>query len=230
MYFKILAASVSLTTIAIWGFLTVYWASIAHETGRLVQINAVFVNRDIANGVNGTLGNTVRETVFQSLNQTHHLGWTEEPSSKVPTRASIEQALVEDEWAWVFLVVGENATQNLTIARENGISTYNPRNAITIYYNQARNELASGKILPIAQQIAQQSSQQASVQTLEQYLTQQSGNATAMANLATAPQTAGNAFGITTVDFRPFDQAVASAVVLVGLIYLTLLAFIQTMA
>ncbi|TIB58762.1 hypothetical protein E3P77_04176, partial [Wallemia ichthyophaga] len=144
--------------------------------------------------------------------------------------ASIEQALVEDEWAWVFLVVGENATQNLTIARENGISTYNPRNAITIYYNQARNELASGKILPIAQQIAQQSSQQASVQTLEQYLTQQSGNATAMANLATAPQTAGNAFGITTVDFRPFDQAVASAVVLVGLIYLTLLAFIQTMA
>ncbi|TIA77087.1 hypothetical protein E3P98_04174, partial [Wallemia ichthyophaga] len=164
------------------------------------------------------------------LNQTHHLGWTEEPSSKVPTRASIEQALVEDEWAWVFLVVEENATQNLTIARENGISTYNPRNAITIYYNQARNELASGKILPIAQQIAQQSSQQASVQTLEQYLTQQSGNATAMANLATAPQTAGNAFGITTVDFRPFDQAVASAVVLVGLIYLTLLAFIQTMA
>ncbi|EOR04816.1 Nitrosoguanidine resistance protein SNG1 [Wallemia ichthyophaga EXF-994] len=230
IYFKVLAFSVLLTIITIWSCLSVYWASVAHETGRLVQINAVFVNRDIANGVNGTLGNTVRETVFQSLNQTHHLGWTEEPSSKVPTRASIEQALVEDEWAWVFLVVGENATQNLTIARENGISTYNPRDAITIYYNQARNEQASGKVLPMAQQLAQQGSQQASAQMLGQYLTQQGSNATAMANLAAAPQTASNAFGISTVNFRPFNQPVASAVTLVGLIYLTILAFIQTMA
>ncbi|TIB58763.1 hypothetical protein E3P77_04175, partial [Wallemia ichthyophaga] len=156
--------------------------------------------------------------------------WTEEPSSKVPTRASIEQALVEDEWAWVFLVVGENATQNLKIARENGISTYNPRDAITIYYNQARNEQASGKVLPMAQQLAQQGSQQASAQMLGQYLTQQGSNATAMANLAAAPQTASNAFGISTVNFRPFNQPVASAVTLVGLIYLTILAFIQTMA
>lgn len=230
IYFKILGGSVILTTIAIWSCLSVYWASVAHETGRLGQVNSVFVNRDITNGVNGTLGDTVRQTIFETLNQKHHLGWTEEPSSKVPTAASIEQALVEDEWAWIFVVVEENATQNLISARENGDSSYNPRNALSIYYSEARNEQAAGKVLPIAQQLAQQASQQASAQSLGQYLTQQGGNATAMSNLAAAPQTASNAFAYTAVNFRPFDQPVASAVTLVGLIYLTILAFIQTMA
>ncbi|TIA86348.1 hypothetical protein E3P99_03710 [Wallemia hederae] len=230
IYFKILGGSVVLTTIAIWSCLSVYWASVAHETGRLVQVNSVFVNRDITNGVNGTLGNTVRDTIFQSLTQTHHLGWTEEPSSKVPDVASLEQALVEDEWAWVFVVVEENATQNLITARENGDASYNPRDAVRIYYSQARNEQAAGKYLPIAQQLAQQGTTQAATQMLGQYLTQQGGNATAMSNLANAPQTASNAFAYTAVNFRPFDQPVASAVTLVGLIYLTILSFIQTMA
>ncbi|TIB72243.1 hypothetical protein E3Q18_00284 [Wallemia mellicola] len=229
-YFKILSGSVVLTIIAIWSCLQVYWASIAHESGRLFQVNSVFVNRDITNGVNGTLGDTLRTTIFQSLNEKHHLGWTEEPSEKVPTAESIEEALVEDEWAWVFVVAEQDATQNLITARENGDSSYDPMSSVSIYYAEARNEQAAGIVLPTTQKLVQQATIQAGTQMLAAYMSQQGGNVTAMEALTNAPQTAATPFATTINNFRPFDQPVARAITLVGLIYLTILSFICTMA
>lgn len=180
--------------------------------------------------MNGTLGNTLRSTIFQTLNANQHLGWTEEPSEKVPTAESMEKALVEDEWAWIFVVAEQDATQKLITARENGDSSYNPMSSISIYYAEARNEQAAAVTFPTSQALVQQAATQAGTQMLAAYMSQQGGNATAMEALANAPQTVATPFAATINNFRPFDQPVARAITLVGLIYLTILSFICTMA
>lgn len=48
-----------------------------------------------------------------------------------------------------------------------------------------------------------------------------------MALLAQAPNTVANAFSLTMVNIRPYTHTVATAVTLVGLIYLLVLSFIQ---
>ena len=180
--------------------------------------------------MNGTLGDTLRSTIFQTLNAEQHLGWTEEPSEKVPTAESIEKALVEDEWAWIFVVAEQDATQRLITARENGDSSYDPMSSVSIYYAEARNEQAAAMTSATSQALVKQATTQAGIQMLAAYMSQQGGNVTAMEALTNAPQTAASPFSVTINNFRPFNQPVARAITLVGLIYLTILSFICTMA
>jgi len=48
-----------------------------------------------------------------------------------------------------------------------------------------------------------------------------------MSLLAQAPNTVSNAYSSTSINLRPYTHTVATAVTLVGLIYLLVLSFIQ---
>jgi hypothetical protein len=55
------------------------------------------------------------------------------------------------------------------------------------------------------------------------------GNATAMNLLAQAPTTVTNGLSYTLNNLRPYNQPVAQAITLVGLIYMLIFSFVVTM-
>lgn len=104
-------------------------------------------------------------------------------------------------------------------------------NAISIYYAQARNEIGIGSfVMPITQAVLAQSVTQYSIKCTAQYLGGISGNATAIQNLAKAPQTVTQPFYWTMKNLRPYTTQVATAITLVGQIYVCIFAFFITMA
>jgi hypothetical protein len=67
------------------------------------------------------------------------------------------------------------------------------------------------------------------VPSLTSSLSEQAGNQTAMTNLAQAPTTVSQPVSYTLFNLRPYNQPVAAAITLVGLIYMLIFAFIITM-
>lgn len=109
----------------------------------------------------------------------------------------------------VLLLVETDATARLSQARENGNATYNPNSAITVYYNQGRNEIATGNyIIPITTALLQSSCSSYATYAAQRYLAQiRPGgvvNDTAFELLAQAPMTLSPAVGWTMVNLRPY--------------------------
>lgn len=74
-----------------------------------------------------------------------------------------------DEGCWAAVVIQSGATANLTIARQNGLSSWNGSNAITVFYSQARQETATGSYLvPYLQAALAQITGQYSAQSVAQ--------------------------------------------------------------
>ena len=61
-------------------------------------------------------------------------------------------------------------------------------------------------------------------------LSENGNNATAMSAIAQAPTTISNSISYTLFNLRPYNQPVATAITLVGLIYMLIFAFTLTMA
>lgn len=92
--------------------------------------------------------------------------------------------------------------------------------AISVYYNQGRNEVATNSyVLPITQAILGRVTVQLGAQIATQYLASISGNQTAIGLLARSPQTIANPIAFQLFNLRPYSSPVASAVTLVGFIY-----------
>jgi hypothetical protein len=124
----------------------------------------------------------------------------------------------------LFVSVTEGATDQLVTARANGDASYNPMNAISVYYAQGRNEVATGNyIMPITQAVLVDAISQLVTQEAAQYLGSISGNQTALNLLARAPQTIANPVYFQLFNLRPYTAQVATAVTLVGFIYVIIL-------
>ena len=96
-------------------------------------------------------------------------------------------------------------------ARANGDASYNPALALTLIYNQGRNELvANNYVVPYGETLLNSALNNISASFAVDYLTQQAGNATALAALQKAPLTIGAPFWYTPVNIRPYSAMVAS--------------------
>lgn len=158
------------------------------------------------------------------------LGWQQIPSSEFASSAAVGDAIV-DERAWIAIVIEQNASNNLINARANGDTSYNPMNAISVYYAQGRNEIGTGSYaVPITQTLITQLIGKFSAQTTGQYLSQVASNTTAIQNLARAPLTISQPVFYTIRNLRPFSTQTATAITLVGQIYVCIFAFFITMA
>ncbi|KAF8756448.1 hypothetical protein RHS01_04290 [Rhizoctonia solani] len=173
-------------------------------------------------------GGEVGRTVVQGLLATtqsgtkQHLGWIEVPGDHVD---NVGEAIV-DEQAWGAVVINPGASAALATARTVGNSTYNPMTAITFYYAQARNEQATGTYVnPLTTQALTQILQQYNAQSASSYLASVSGNATALQAVTSAPLTLTSGIWWTTENLRPFNAPVATALTMVGQIYLCIFAF-----
>ncbi|KAG8692181.1 hypothetical protein FRC08_009958 [Ceratobasidium sp. 394] len=224
IYMKIMLGTLMLTIVMMWICVPVYWGSLARSATHAPSLKTWVIDRD---------GGEVGQAVVQGLLATtqggtkQHLGWRQIPADQVD---DVAYAIV-DEQAWGAVVINPGATARLAAARASGNSSYNPMSAITFYYAQARNEQATGSyVSPLTIQALTQTLQQFNAKSAATYLSSVAGNATALAALSAAPQTLSPGIWWATENLRPYNAPVATALTLVGQIYLCIFAFIITMS
>ncbi|KAH7325194.1 hypothetical protein B0J17DRAFT_682613 [Rhizoctonia solani] len=218
VYTKIMLATLALTIITMWICLPVYWGSLARTNTHAPSLKMWVMDRD---------GGEIGQTVVQGLLATtqsgtkQHLGWLQVPSDHVDNVGDA----IGDEQAWGAVVA------RLVAARSSGNSSYSPMSAITFYYAQARNEQATGSYVnPLTTQALTQILQQYNARSAASYLASISGNASALQAVTSAPQTLTSGVWWTIENLRPYNAPVATALTLVGQIYLCIFAFILTMS
>jgi hypothetical protein len=175
----------------------------------------------------GPIGQAVTEFL---LPRKHDLGYFVTPADHFANVAAIEHDVVQ-EGSWAAIVINAGASDAVAAARASGDSSYDGRSAISFIYAQARNELATGSYLvPLGSAALAQITEQLSAKSVAEFLTANSGNATAIAAVARAPVTLTTPISYSLVNLRPYNQPVATAITLVGLIYMLIFSFIMTMS
>lgn len=123
--------------------------------------------------------------------------------------------------------VEPNASNNLAVARQTGDTSYSSSAAISVYYAQGRNEIAVGSyVLPIVQPLLGRILGQFNAKSVAEYIAANSGNATALQLLSRAPQTLSQPIWYTLFNVRPYTAQVASAITLVGHIYVIIFSYV----
>lgn len=228
-YFAIVIKPVVLVLLLMWVSLPVYWGALFDSAQLTDNFDAWFVNRDGAR-----IGNTLWQTFSNTTAPGQHLGWQLVDPAAAGNDDDIVNAVI-GERAWVVVVIEANATMNLARARMNGDANYDPRDAITVYYAQARQETAVGTyVLPITTRLLTASATAYATASAQRYFAQitpgDTVNQTAVQLLAQAPQTISPGVSWNMVNLRPYTTPAALAVTLVGNIFLTIFAFVMTMA
>ncbi|KAG8700338.1 hypothetical protein FRC11_013024 [Ceratobasidium sp. 423] len=224
LYTKIILGTLVLTIVIMWICLPVYWGSLARTNTHAPSLKMWVMDRD-----GGEIGQTVVRGLLATTQSgtKQHLGWIQVPGDHVD---NVGDAIV-DEQAWGAVVINPGASTRLAAARAAGNSSYSPMSAITFYYAQARNEQATGSYVnPLTAQALTQILQQYNARSAASYLSSISGNASALQAVTSAPQTLTAGVWWTTENLRPYNAPVATALTLVGQIYLCIFAFIITMS
>ncbi|KAG9047508.1 hypothetical protein FS837_002093 [Tulasnella sp. UAMH 9824] len=238
MYFNILGMTVVLLIVAMWLFFSLYWGSLGETAQHVPNLKGYVINRDGSVG-DGLLGQAIvaafeANSRGEGVPEKQHLTWTVVDSSYLASNEDVAHAVVEEE-VWAAVVVNSDATSILTSARSSGNSSYDPRTAITFYYNQGRNEIAANSfIVPYTNTLLQSTLSAFNAKTNAQYFTSLANGAEktrqeAAVAISQAPQTVSQPFGYQAVNLRPYTKTASQAVLLVGQIYIIILGFIITM-
>ncbi|ORY30405.1 hypothetical protein BCR39DRAFT_564917 [Naematelia encephala] len=218
---KILGMVTVLSVIVMWLCLPLYWGSLWKADKYTNKLTVRVIDRD---------GSTLGASISQGLLAQTNLKYFTTSPSEFPTSDDVAHDIVQ-EGAWASIVISAGATAALQTARQIGNASYNGSEVVQVYYAQARQETAVGNyLLPHMQIALGQICGQVGAQSNTQYLSQNAGNQTAITLLATAPSTISNPVFYTLNNLRPYNQPVAAAITLVGLIYMLIFAFIITMA
>ncbi|KAI0739998.1 hypothetical protein C8Q80DRAFT_208199 [Daedaleopsis nitida] len=228
-YLKIIGRATALIMVLMWICLPVYWGALSNSANLTGNLEAWFIDRDGAR-----VGQGLVQAVLNYSAPGPQLDWKIKASRDVGNDDNVQRMILEDR-VWVAVVVQPNATTQLSRARANGDTTYDPSSAIKVFYSQARQEIATGNYLvPLTTQMLQSTTTAYSSQTAQRYFAQINSNgepnATALRLIANAPQTITPGISWTMVNLRPYNAPAAQAVTLVGNIFLCIFAFMITMA
>ncbi|KAF7310322.1 DUF3533 domain-containing protein [Mycena indigotica] len=147
--------------------------------------------------------------------------WTVVPASRFPGGIAQLQDEIVDEKAWYAVTINRGATTNLSAAVAAVDAAYNSSSAITFFGSEARNE----NIYRIHYRVVTAQLDAITFQFNLGFLRNMSSANNLPQLLSTAPALVSRPVYFTSVNLRPFDVPVASAVTFVGLIYLLILAF-----
>ncbi|KAI0925371.1 hypothetical protein AcV7_005634 [Taiwanofungus camphoratus] len=228
-YLVLIARALILNLILMWICLPVFWGALADSPKLTRNLKAWYIDRD-----GSRIGQALLEVFCNNTLPDPQLGWVAVDPTVVEDDETISQLILAGR-AWVAVVIEANATTRLINARANGDMTYNPATAITVYYAQARNEVAIGNyVVPIITNLLQYATSAYATSTAQRYFAQinaeDKANETAIEMLARAPQTISPAISWTVVNLRPYNVPTAQAITLVGNIFLCIFAFLITMA
>ena len=162
---KVMIIYTVLIVLAMWATLIAFWGSFYHASDRSNRLSIAVIDLDTpsSSGLSTTLptlGQYITQACLANANGSttggNHrgtLGFWEADASKYPDMASIERAVVQEEF-WAAVVIPAGTTTGLLQARENGDTAWAPTNSVIYVYNQARNENAAGSyIVPIGQAV-----------------------------------------------------------------------------
>ncbi|KAJ7275932.1 hypothetical protein C8J57DRAFT_1177506 [Mycena rebaudengoi] len=214
IYFKTLGGGVAALSILIFAVCSIYWGSLWKSPGHplpgwIVDFDGGFIGQGVTEALSG---------IDPGVNG---IAWEVVPATQFPGGiAQLEAALVQEE-TWVAVAISPGATSTLMGAISTADASYNGSFAVTFMGVEARNEnsfrilrsIAGAQLEAISQQFALQGAQNLS----------SAPNLAAL--LSTAPQIVTRPVSYTVYNARPFDIPVATAITLVGLIYLLILSF-----
>ncbi|KAG8874409.1 hypothetical protein FRB97_005917 [Tulasnella sp. 331] len=229
-YVKVMVPMLCVVVVVMWLVLPTYWGSLGEAKEHIPNLTGYLVNRD----GDGALGQTMIQSFMNNtaglgVAPHAHLTWFIVDGSTLTDEQVIQH--VVDEKVWTAVVVNANATQMLINARNIGDATYNASRAITHWYNQARNENAANSyIVPYTSALLQGTLAVFNAEFTGQFLVSAVTNGTAISTAALAPVTVSQPFWYTQFNLRPFTKTVSSAMLLVGNIYITIFAFMLTIA
>ena len=176
------------------------------------------------NDVQPLVGPMVRQTTEQMLNSSEpHLGYiTRAPSDFGNDPIAVRQA-VFDFKAWAAIIVNANTTALLRAAVSEGNASYDPLGAAQVIYVQARDQTTydsyiAPQLAMLQTQITSKFGQMWTKMTLQD-------NSIPVTNLQAAPQALSPAIGFSQFNLRPFNPAVTTPSVTIGLIYLIIISF-----
>ncbi|KAJ1018596.1 hypothetical protein NDA16_004878 [Ustilago loliicola] len=226
-YLKTMGFTTLFIMVTIWSIISIYWGSVWKEIDLSPNLNAWIVNRD-----SGAVGSAVQEALLAANNGPKpHSTWTVIDPARFPTQDQLDYEVTNTLSTWIVVEVAEDATAKLEQARANGDTSWDPRSLVSVSYATSRNfQVVPSMVLAPATTTLNKALAQLSSQLARQYLSSIAGNATAINNLANAPQIIATPIVLNNHDLRPYNVPVAIAVLVVGLIYLCILAFIATMA
>ncbi|KAK8847379.1 hypothetical protein IAR55_005237 [Kwoniella newhampshirensis] len=217
---KIFMGTLVIMITVVWLCLPLYWGSLWKSNKYTDRLTVRVIDRD---------GSDVGSAVSQSLLAQTDLRYFVTSPAELPTSDAVAHDIVQ-EGAWAAIVINSGATALLNTARQVGNASYDGRGAIEVFYAQARQETAvNSYLVPYIQAELSAVCNQFNARSVSQYLGANTNNATAISLLATAPATVVNPVWYTMNDLRPYNQPVAQAITLVGLIYMLILSFIITM-
>jgi hypothetical protein len=158
--YKILGGGSIVTIIIMWLALPMYWGSLWLSNVYTNNLGVRIVDYD---------GGAIGQAVVQGLmSRTGQLGYFTSSASAWPNAQGLIDSML-DEQEWAAISINSGATSNLEIARQNGLQSYNGSQAITVYYAQARNELAvNSYLVPLIQQALGEITGQLSAQSTAQ--------------------------------------------------------------
>ncbi len=226
-YLKAIGSTTLIICIFVWAIISMYWGSVWKESDLSPNLNGWIINRD-----SGEIGSAVQEA-FLAANEgaKPHSTWTVIDPNRFPTQDEVDYQVTNTLATWIVVTVEEDATAKLEQARANGDASWDPRSVVSLTYATSRNfQALPSMVLAPATATLNQALARLSAQLARQYLSSIATNQTAINNLASAPQTIANPIIAVNRDLRPYDVPVAIAVLVVGLIYLCILAFNATMA
>ncbi|GAC71115.1 hypothetical protein PANT_1c00007 [Moesziomyces antarcticus T-34] len=226
-YLKAIGSTTLIICIFVWAIMSMYWGSVWKEIDLSPNLDGWIINRD-----SGEIGSAVQEALLAANEGAKpHSTWTVIDPNRFPTQDEVDYQVTNTLATWIVVTVEEDATAKLEQARANGDASWDPRSVVSLTYATSRNfQALPSVVLAPATATLNKALAQLSSQLAKQYLSSIATNQTAINNLANAPQTIANPIIAVNRDLRPYDVPVAIAVLVVGLIYLCILAFNATMA
>ncbi|KAG8987043.1 hypothetical protein FRB90_003624 [Tulasnella sp. 427] len=229
LYMKILGLTVVLLILVMWICFPVFWGSLGETSQHVPNLKGLVINRD---GADGALGQAIvaafeANSRGEGVAPNAHLTWVVADLTAFRPNDDLAHAVVE-EAAWAAVVVNPSATALLTSARSSGDSSYDPRTAISFYYNQGRNEIATNSfIVPYTTALLETTLASFNAKYNAEFfasLVSDPGQESqqALAAIVHAPQTVSQPFSFTPVNLRPYTKTASQAILLVGQIYLRL--------
>ncbi|CAE6448090.1 unnamed protein product [Rhizoctonia solani] len=212
-YVKSMLISIGLIVVLMWAALPLYWGSLAPGQRHAPSFRTWVVDFD-----GGELGDFVTESVINStlIGTKEHLGW------EIASPSSLQELThhIVAEHAWAAIVINQGATSALQTARETGDANYDPASAVTLYIEKARNNNAVGTlIIPLSTSLLEDTMRQFNAKNIPEYISSISSNSTALSTALRAHSAMSGAWW-NTVDLRPWNAPIATAMTVVGQIYI----------
>ncbi|KEP51553.1 putative nitrosoguanidine resistance protein SNG1 [Rhizoctonia solani 123E] len=222
-YVKTMLTAVGFIVMLMWAAMPLYWGSLAPGQRHGPSFRTWVVDFD-----GGELGAFVTESVMNStlIGTKKHLGW------EIASPSSLEELTndIVEEHAWAAIVINQGATSALQAARATGNVDYDPTSAVTLYIEEARNNNAVGTlIVPLSTSLLENTMRRFNAKNIPEYLSSISSNSTALSEVLRAHNALSGAWW-KTVNLRPWDTPIATAMTAVGQIYICVFCFILTMA